>query len=40
MYYVLWKAVVGAIKGKRFGWGKSLRTGSVTEMGYGVRGKG
>jgi cellulose synthase/poly-beta-1,6-N-acetylglucosamine synthase-like glycosyltransferase/peptidoglycan/xylan/chitin deacetylase (PgdA/CDA1 family)/spore germination protein YaaH len=29
MYYVLWKAVVGAAKGKRFGWGKGLRTGSL-----------
>ncbi len=40
MYYVLWKAVVGAIKGKRFGWGKGVRTATVSEMGYGVRGKG
>jgi cellulose synthase/poly-beta-1,6-N-acetylglucosamine synthase-like glycosyltransferase len=29
MYYVLWKAVVGAVKGKRHGWGKLQRTGSV-----------
>jgi len=29
MYYVLWKAVVGAVKGKQFGWGKGLRTGTL-----------
>ncbi|HEY2804780.1 MAG TPA: hypothetical protein VGI92_02890, partial [Gemmatimonadales bacterium] len=32
MYYVLWKAVVGAIKGKRFGWGKIQRTGTVHQF--------
>jgi len=30
MYYVLWKAIVGAVKGKRFGWGKLQRTGTVS----------
>jgi hypothetical protein len=29
MYYVLWQAVIGAMKGKRQGWGKLARTGSV-----------
>jgi cellulose synthase/poly-beta-1,6-N-acetylglucosamine synthase-like glycosyltransferase/peptidoglycan/xylan/chitin deacetylase (PgdA/CDA1 family)/spore germination protein YaaH len=29
MYYVLWKALFGAAKGKRHGWGKLQRTGSV-----------
>jgi cellulose synthase/poly-beta-1,6-N-acetylglucosamine synthase-like glycosyltransferase/peptidoglycan/xylan/chitin deacetylase (PgdA/CDA1 family)/spore germination protein YaaH len=29
MYYVLWRAVIGAMKGKRQGWGKLTRTGSV-----------
>ncbi|MFI5280735.1 MAG: polysaccharide deacetylase family protein, partial [Gemmatimonadales bacterium] len=29
MYYVLWQAVIGAMKGKRQGWGKLTRTGSV-----------
>ena len=32
MYYVLWKAVVGAAKGKRHGWGKIQRTGSVVRQ--------
>ncbi|MFI5213840.1 MAG: polysaccharide deacetylase family protein [Gemmatimonadales bacterium] len=29
MYYVLWQAVIGAMRGKRQGWGKLQRTGSV-----------
>ena len=29
MYYVLWQAVIGAMKGKRQGWGKLQRTGTV-----------
>jgi cellulose synthase/poly-beta-1,6-N-acetylglucosamine synthase-like glycosyltransferase len=32
MYYVLWKAVVGALKGKRQGWGKLQRTGTVQRL--------
>ncbi len=33
MYYILWKAVVGAVKGKEFGWGKVQRTGTVRQAG-------
>ena len=29
LYYVLWSAMVSAIKGRQRGWGKQLRTGSV-----------
>ncbi len=29
MYYVLWQALIGAMKGKAQGWGKLQRTGSV-----------
>ena len=30
MYYVLWRAVIGAMKGKRQSWGKLQRTGTVS----------